>query len=175
MTDFIAALEEQLVTAHRERRQRRFAIPWRGGAIVIAATATVAVVVAVVVALASPDKQRATTPPAQQPPAQTTPVHPVRSTTVSVLNGTTVTGLARAAADKLIASGFRAGVITNDTTNQQRPLTEIYYEPGYREEAQTAAGCLQVRLDRIHPMDANARVAADRADIVAFIGADKAK
>lgn len=102
-------------------------------------------------------------------------VHPVRRTTVSVLNGTTVTGLARAAADTLFAGGFRAGVITNDTTNQQRPLTEIYYEPGYREQAQTAAGCLEVGLNRIHPMNANARVAGDRADIVVFMGADKAK
>jgi len=175
MTDFIAALEEQLVTAHRERRPRRFAIPWRGGAIVIAATATVAVVVAVVVALASPDKQRATTPPAQQPPAQTTPVHPVRPTTVAVLNGTPVTGLGRAAMDMLLASGFRAGVVTNDTTDQHRRRTTIYYEPGYHEQAQAAAGCLQVGLDRVLPMNATARVAADRAPIAVFIGTDKAK
>ena len=175
MTDFIAALEEQLVAAHRERRPRRLQIPWRGGAVVVAAVATVAVVVAVVIALASPDKQRGATPPAQEPPAQTTPVHPPKRTTVAVLNGTTITGLARSVADRLLGSGFREGVVTNDTSNQSRAVTTIYYEPGYREEAQTAAGCLQVRLDRIHPMDANARVAADRADIVVFIGADKAR
>jgi LytR cell envelope-related transcriptional attenuator len=143
--------------------------------VLVAAAATVAVVVAVVVALASPDRQRAAPPPAQEPPALTTPVHPVRPTTVSVLNGTTVTGLARAAADTLMASGFREGVITNDTTNQQRPLTEIYYERGDRQQAQTVAGWLEVGLKRVHPMDANARVAGDRADIVVFIGADKAK
>jgi hypothetical protein len=175
MTDFIAALEEQLVTAHRERRPRRFVVPWRGGAVLVAAAATVAVVVAVVVALASPDKQRAAPPPAQEPPAQTTPVHPVRPTTVAVLNGTTVIGLARAAANTLMASGFRAGVVTNDTTNRQRPLTQIYYEPGFREQARSAAGCLQVGLDRVLPMNPTARVAADRADIAVFIGADKAK
>jgi LytR cell envelope-related transcriptional attenuator len=144
----------------------------RGCAVLVAAAVTVAVVVAVVVALASPDRQRAAPPPAQEPPARTTPVHPVRPTTAAVLNGTTVTGLGRAAMNKLLASGFRAGVVTNDTTNQQRPLTEIYYEPGYREQAQTAAGCLHVGLDRVVPMDANARVAADRAPIAVFIGAD---
>ncbi|MEN3281740.1 MAG: LytR cell envelope-related transcriptional attenuator [Solirubrobacteraceae bacterium] len=175
MTDFIAALEEQLVTAHRERRPRRFVVPWRGGAVLVAAVATVAVVVAVVVALASPDKQRATPPPAQEPPAQTTPVHPVKPTTVSVLNGTTVTGLGRAAMNTLLASGFREGGLTNDTTNQQRRLTTIYYERGFREQAQTAAGCLHVGLDRVVPMNANARVAADRADLAVFVGADKAK
>jgi hypothetical protein len=145
------------------------------GAIVLAAAATVAVVVAIVVALASPDKQRVAPPPAQEPPAQTTPVHPAKRTTVAVLNGTTVTGLARSVADRLMGSGFRAGVVTNDTTNQSRAVTTIYYEPGYREEAQTAAGCLQVRLDRIHPMDATARVAADRAQVAVFVGADNAK
>jgi LytR cell envelope-related transcriptional attenuator len=175
MTDFIDALEEQLVTAHRERRPRRFAVPWRGGAVLVAAAATVAAVVAVVVALASPDKHGTATPPAQEPPAQTTPVHPVRRTTVAVLNGTTVTGLARQAASNLVANGFREGVVTNDTTNQQRPLTEVFYEPGHRTEAYAVADCLEIRFDRVHPMDANARVAADRAEIAVFIGADKAQ
>jgi hypothetical protein len=175
MTDFIALLEEQLVTAHRGRRSRRFVVPWRAGAVLVAAATTVAVVVAVVVALASPDKQRATTPPAQEPPAQTTPVHPVRPTTVAVVNGTTVSGLARAAMNALLAGGFREGVVTNDAANQQRARTSIYYEPGFREQAQTAAGCLRVGLDRVLPMTADARVAADRADIAVFVGADKAK
>jgi len=72
-----------------------------------------------------------------------------------VLNGTTVTGLARAESEKLTSLGFREGVVTNDTTNQNRPRTEIYYEPGYREQAHAVAG--------------------DRAEIVVFVGADKAK
>jgi hypothetical protein len=174
MTDFITALEEQLVTAHRERTPRRFTVPWRAGAVVVAAAVTVAAVVAIVVALASPDSHRETTPPAQEPP-QTTPVHPVQPTTVAVLNGTTVTGLARQAANKLIASGYREGVVTNDTTNQQRPLSEVFYEPGHRTEAYAVADCLDIRFDRVHPMSANARVAADRAPIAVFIGTDKAR
>jgi hypothetical protein len=133
------------------------------------------VVVAVVVALASPDKQRAARPPAREPPPKTTPVHPVRPTTVAGLNGTTVIGLARAAANTLIASGFREGVVTNDATNQARARSEIFYEPGHRTEAYGVADCLDIRFDRVHPMGANARVAADRADIAVFIGADEAK
>ena len=176
MTDFIAVLEEQLVTAHRERRpRRRPPIPWRGGAVVVAAAATVAAVIAVVIALASPGEHRAASPRPQPSPPQTTPVHPVPRTTVAVLNGTTVTGLARVASDALVANGFREGIVTNDTTNQQRQRTTIYYEPGYKEQAQTAAGCLDVGLDQVLPMDATARVAADRAPIAVFIGADKAK
>jgi hypothetical protein len=176
MTDFIAALEDQLTTAHSERRPRRFAVPWRSGAVLVAAAATVAVVVAVVVALASPDNQGATTPPAQEPPAQTTPVHPVQPTTIAVLNGTTVTGLARATADKLLAKGYQEpNVVTNDTTDQGRARSEIFYEPGHRNEAYGVADCLHIGFDRVHPMDANARVAANRADIAVFIGADMAK
>jgi hypothetical protein len=65
--------------------------------------------------------------------------------------------------------------VNNDVTNQQRRRTEIYYEPGYRDQAQAIASCIEVGLDRIQPMTANARVLGDRADIVVFIGADKAK
>jgi len=176
MNDFIAVLEEQLITAHRERRRRHRPIPWRAGAIVVAAAVTLAAVVAVVIALASPDTHRAGSPrphTSTTPPTFTKPNGP--SATVAVLNGTRVTGLARVAADTLVANGFREGVVTNDTTDQQRPLTTIYYEPAFKEQAQTVAGCLYVGLDRVRPMDANARVAADRADIAVFIGADKAR
>jgi hypothetical protein len=176
MNDFIAVLEEQLITAHRERRPRRRPIPWRGGAVVIAAAVTIAAVVAVVIALASPDTHRAGSgPQQQQSPPQTTPVRPSPRTTVAVLNGTTVTGLARVAADTLVANGFREGVVTNDTTNQQRARTVIYYEPGYKEQAQTVAGCIGSGLDLIRPMTATARVAADRAPIAVFVGADLAQ
>jgi LytR cell envelope-related transcriptional attenuator len=177
MNDFIAALEEQLVTAHRERRSRRRPIPWRGGAIVLAAAATVAAVVAVVIALASPDAHRAGSEPQQQQqtPPQTTPVHPESRKTVAVLNGTTITGLARTVSSTLTANGFREGVVTNDATNQQRRRTTIYYEPGYKEQAQSVAGCIGSGLDRVLPMDANARVAADHAPIAVFVGADLAQ
>jgi hypothetical protein len=135
---------------------------------------TAAAVVAVVLALATPDAREAASP---KPHGTVTlpAAKPRYDATVAVLNGTTVTGLARVAMEKLAGLGFRAGVITNDTTNQQRPRTTIYYEPGYREQAQAVAACLEVGMDRVGPMDANARVAADRADIAVFIGADKAK
>jgi hypothetical protein len=129
-----------------------------------------------VIALASPGGRKVAGPaprPSTAPPTATT--NAAGEATVAVLNGTTVTGLARAAADDLEAYGFREGVVTNDATNQQRDRTEIYYEPGFREQAQTAAGCLDVGLNRIHPMTENARVLGDRADIVVFIGVDKAR
>jgi hypothetical protein len=172
MTDFITALEEQLVTAHRERRPRRFAVPLRGSIVLVATAAAVADVVAVVLALATPDTHHSAAP---KPQVTVTQPAPRYDATVAVLNGTTLAGLARTAMDKLADLGFREGVVTNDASNQQRRRTEIYYEAGYRDQAQAVASCIEVGLDRIQPMTANARVLGDRADIVVLIGADKAK
>jgi hypothetical protein len=97
------------------------------------------------------------------------------SFTVSVLNGTTVTGLARQASNKVTAKGYREGVVTNDTTNQQRPVTQIYYEPNAKAPALDVAKILGVKAINVKPMDANARVAADRAQVAVFVGTDKAQ
>ena len=176
MTDFIDVLEQQLVAAHRGRPARRFAIPWRATIVFAGAVAAAAAVVAVVLALASPDAQRGATPPAQQTPPQTTPVHPVAPTRIAVLNGTTVTGLARGVADKLVAKGYNEpDLVTNDTTDQTRSITEVFYEDGHRTEAYGVADCLGIRFDRVRPMNANARALADRADIAVFVGADRAR
>lgn len=174
MTDFLSALEAQLVEAHRDRRRRRFALAWRGGAVLVAAAATAVVVVALVVTLATPGKHHAATEP---PPARTTAPPPAghRRTTVAVLNATTVVGVARHAADTLVANGFTEGTVTNDPSDQQRARSSIYYEPRYKEQAQTAAGCLDIGLDQVLPMDASIRVLADRAPILVVIGADRAR
>jgi LytR cell envelope-related transcriptional attenuator len=97
------------------------------------------------------------------------------SITVSVLNGTTVTGLARQASGKVTAKGYREGVVTNDTTDQQRPVTQIFYEPNGKAAALDVAKILGVRAVNVKPMDANARVAADRAQVAVFVGTDKAQ
>ena len=64
---------------------------------------------------------------------------------LAVLNGTTVTGLARGAADKLTKKGYNEpNVVTNDTTNQARPTTQIYYEAKARAAALDVAKILGV-------------------------------
>lgn len=169
MTDFIDALEEQLMTAHRDRKRRRFAMPsWRRGAVLVAAAAAVAAAVVTVLALASPDERR----PAAKPPA---PAPITRPVTVAILNGTTITGLARAAADKLLDAGFREGTVTNDPNAQNRAISEVYYEPGAREAARAAAARLGIAREHVVPMTQNARVVADRATVAVLIGADKAQ
>jgi hypothetical protein len=97
------------------------------------------------------------------------------SITVSVLNGTTVTGLARSAADKVTGKGYREGAVTNDPANQQRPVTQVFYEPSGKAAALDVAKILGVKAANVKPMDANARVLAERAQVAVFVGADKAQ
>jgi hypothetical protein len=95
---------------------------------------------------------------------------------LAVLNGTTVTGLARGAADKLTAKGYNEpNVVTNDTTNQQRPTTLVYYEGKAHAAALDVAKILGVPTSQVKPMDANARALADRAQVAVFVGGDKAQ
>ena len=95
---------------------------------------------------------------------------------LAVLNGTTVTGLARGAADKLTAKGYNEpNVVTNDTTNQRRPATQVFYEAKARAAAFDVAKVLGVPTSQVKPMDANARALADRAQVAVFVGGDKAQ
>ncbi len=99
-----------------------------------------------------------------------------KSVPLAVLNGTTVTGLARGAADKLTTKGYNEpNVVTNDTTNQQRPTTQVFYEAKARAAALDVAKILGVPTAQVKPMDANARALADRAEVAVFVGGDKAQ
>jgi len=173
MTDFIDVLEQQLVAAHA-RPRRRFALPpWRATIVFAGAAAAAAVAVIAVLALSSPTQEPASGSPPTQPP-QTTPVHPPPRLTVAVLNGTTTTGLARAVADELTSVGYPPpDYVTNDAGNQARRISEVYYEPDHKADAQGVAACLHIRLDRVRPMDADTRAIADRADVAVFVGADR--
>ena len=175
MTDFIDILEQQLVSAH-SRPPRRLALPpWRATIVFAGAAAAAAVVVIAVLALSSPTPQPAASSPPTQPP-QTTPVTPQPRVSLAVLNGTTTTGLARAVADELTSVGYdEPNVVTNDTTNQSRARTVVFYERGHRSDALGVAGCLHIGFDRVAPMDANARALADRARVAVFVGADRAR
>jgi hypothetical protein len=174
MTDFVDILEEQLIAAHG--RKPRPAPPWRAGVVLVVAVAAAAVIVAIVIGLSSPSAQQGAPAPAQQAPPQTTPAPAPQRTSIAVLNGTTMVGLARAVADELTANGFpEPNVVSNDTTNQRRSTTEIFYEDRAHDEAYAVASCLSVRFDHVHPMNANARALADRAQVAVFVGADKAR
>jgi hypothetical protein len=173
MTDFVDILEQQLREAHG--RRERFVPPWRTGMVLAAAAGAAAIVVALIIGLASPGSEQSARPPAgQTTPPQTTPVHPPPRTTMAVLNGTTITGLASLVAEELTQRGYdEPQVVSNDTTNQSRKHSEIYYEDGHRTEAFGVADCLHIRFDRVHPMTPEARALADRTDIAVFVGTDQ--
>jgi hypothetical protein len=95
---------------------------------------------------------------------------------VAVLNGTTFTGLARSASDKLTKAGFKPGVVTNDTTNQTRSATAIFYADGQRNAALQVAKIVGIGRDAVQKLDANTRgVAGQDADVVVSVGSDQAR
>ena len=172
MTDFIDILEQQLVTAHRGRARRAFVIPWRTTIVFAGAVAAAAAVVVAVLALSSPAPEPAASQPTQPP--QTTPVTPQAPVSLAVLNGTTITGLARGAADELTSFGYNEpNVVTNDTTNPTRARTTVYYEPGHRADALGVASCLHIGSDRVVQMGSAQRALSERAQVAVFLGADR--
>ncbi len=96
--------------------------------------------------------------------------------TVAVLNGTTFTGLARSASDKLTKAGFKQGVVTNDTTNQTRSATAVFYADNQRNAALEVAKIVGIARDAVQRLDATTRgVAGQDADVVVSVGADQAR
>jgi hypothetical protein len=162
MTDFVDILEQQLREAHG--RGERFVPPWRTGMVLAAAAGA-----------AATGSEQGARPPAQQTtPPQTTPVHPPARTTVAVLNGTTITGLASIVAEELTQRGYDTPqVVINDTSNQSRQHSEIYYEDGHRTDALGVADCLHIRFDRVHPATHETRAPANGADVAVFVGTDQ--
>ena len=118
-----------------------------------------------------------TTPAASDGSGTAAKPQPKRETTqVAVFNGTTVTGLARAAADKLTAAGYKnVSPVTTDTTNQARATTVVYWQSGSRREGVDVAKLIGVSKTALQPMDQNARVLGGGAPVVVIVGADQAQ
>jgi len=94
-------------------------------------------------------------------------------TTVAVLNGTTVPGLAAKVAVELERGGFRRGSVTN-AADQQRPSTTVDYAPGYQRMAREVGAMLNVR--QVAPIDAGTQaIAGPQAGIVVTVGTDRTR
>ncbi len=156
MTDFYAQLEDQLVSASRRRQTQgraRRAVAGRGRAL-IAATAVVAALAAgAAVALPQLRTTATTSTPAAPvapvpapvvpPPAATVPSRggSLAGIRVAVLNGTTLTGLARDVADELRRRDARiAGV--GSAVKQDVTGTVVLYRSGARAKARRVAAVL---------------------------------
>jgi hypothetical protein len=98
---------------------------------------------------------------------------PKSATTVAVLNGTTVQGLARGVADKLLAAGYKIGTVTN-APDQQRAATQVAYASGQQATARQVARTIDAGTDAIVPIDeVTQATAGSDAMIVVTVGADQ--
>ncbi|HWV86669.1 MAG TPA: LytR C-terminal domain-containing protein [Capillimicrobium sp.] len=100
---------------------------------------------------------------------------PRGETTVAVLNGTTVPGLARAVADRIEAAGYRIGNVTN-APDQQRSATQVSYQEGNERVARQVARTINAGSDAVVPIDEviQATAGAD-ALVVVTVGADQSQ
>jgi hypothetical protein len=122
-----------------------------------------------------------TTPAANtvEPPASTraaqAPRVPRGDITVSVLNGTTVAGLARGVAGRLSGAGFSVPQeLVKNGLDQTRSATVINYGQGQRAQAREVADIINVGEDAIQPIDTNLRTfVGETADVVVTVGADQ--
>jgi len=97
------------------------------------------------------------------------------TTQVAVFNGTTGSGLARAAADKLQAAGFtKVGPVTT-APDQTAQTSTVYYETGAKAAGDEVATTLGLSSSAVTPIDENIRVLGQNALVVVVLGADQAQ
>jgi LytR cell envelope-related transcriptional attenuator len=93
-------------------------------------------------------------------------------TSVVVLNGTNVTGLARSLSDDLQQGGYLRATALEGTPPGSHTATSVEYTSGHRAEAQSVAKSLEVT--RVQPMEAGVSSLAGAATVVVIAGEDKA-
>ena len=97
------------------------------------------------------------------------------TTQVAVFNGTTGSGLARAAADKLQAAGFlKVGPVTT-APDQTAQTSTVYYDTGAKAAADEVATTLGLSSAAVTAIDENIRVLGQNAVVVVVLGADQAQ
>ena len=101
-----------------------------------------------------------------------TPPPPVNPTavTVSVLNGTTVPGLAAQIGDEVESAGFQRGNVAN-ALDQQRTTSTVLYTTGADAEAKLVARKLGIAT--VEPIDPDSQALGGVASVVVIVGADQ--
>lgn len=97
------------------------------------------------------------------------PIRP-SSVTVSILNGTTVPGLAAQIGDSIQSFGFQLGNVTN-SSNQQRAESVVLYRRGHAREAALVGRKLHVA--QREAIDPQSQALAGDATVVVVVGGDK--
>jgi hypothetical protein len=101
------------------------------------------------------------------------------SVTVSVLNGTATSGLARRVAAKLSSGGYRQSTVAT-ATDQTRTATVVAFMPSHKRDALMVASALKLGPASVQPVDANTQAVACpppgvcTASVVVTVGSDLA-
>jgi ABC-type Fe3+-hydroxamate transport system substrate-binding protein len=160
----------------------------RGRTIAVVAGGVLAIAVAVVVATQVLGGGSTTSTKPNVPAAATavptrtaasssgTPTKATRAnTTVSILNGTTVTGLAASIADKIQTAGFKRGNVQN-YSDQARSASLVFYADGARRIAIDVAKILGLSADDVEAIDPDTQaLAGNGAKVVVVVGNDQAQ
>ena len=97
------------------------------------------------------------------------PVNP-STVTVSVLNGTTVPGLAAQIGDEVESAGFQRGNVAN-ALDQQRTTSVVLYAEGADREAKLVAR--RLGISTVEPIDPDSQALGGNASVVVIVGADQ--
>ena len=90
--------------------------------------------------------------------------------TVSVLNGTTVPGLAAQIGDEVESAGFQRGNVAN-ALDQQRTTSTVLFAEGADREAKLVAR--KLGIGSIEPVDPDSQALGGNASVVVIVGADQ--
>ena len=101
--------------------------------------------------------------------AQPAPVNPA-DVTVSVLNGTTIPGLAASIGDRVEATGFVLGNVDNSADQGARNESVVLFAPGAEREA--AAVGRKLGIAQREPIDPESQAIAGDASVVVITGTD---
>lgn len=93
--------------------------------------------------------------------------------TVAVLNGTSIGGLAGQVGSEIEQNGYQLGPVTTTTPDFDR--TVVFYANGQRAAAQKVSRDLGLEPKDVEPMDREAKLLADGADVVVIAGEDRAQ
>jgi LytR cell envelope-related transcriptional attenuator len=99
-----------------------------------------------------------------------TPAIDPSSITVSVLNGTTVPGLAARIGDQIVAKGFKLGNVTNAASQGVRNESVVLFTRGAERDAIAVSKAL--RIPQREPIDPRSQALGGDAGIVVVTGAD---
>ena len=104
--------------------------------------------------------------------AQEAPQAPVNpsTVTVSVLNGTTVPGLAAQIGDEVESAGFQRGNVAN-ALDQQRTSSVVLYAEGADREAKLVAR--KLGINAVEPVDPDSQALGGVASVIVLVGADQ--